>query len=264
MASLISLFVVLSLSLLIVRIATTALTITGVSRELARFQARSAFTGVGFTTSEAEAMMSHPARRRIVMALMLLGNAGVVTAVSSLLLSFVDVEGAQALKRLLWVVGGVAALWAFAMNDWAEERMHRAVRWIIERSARVDVVDYVNLLRVSKDYSVREMKVEKGDWMAGRSLRDLALSNEGVIVLGIVREGEDDYLGAPTPETKLYEGDTVIMYGRDESLQDLDDRRAGSEGEAAHTRGVERHDRETAKQADRDSERERSRTTASN
>jgi len=40
----------LLLSLLITRIATIALSVTGLSRETARFQARSAFTGVGFTT----------------------------------------------------------------------------------------------------------------------------------------------------------------------------------------------------------------------
>lgn len=47
-----SLLVVLVLSLLVTRIATVALTHTGLSREVARFQARSAFSGVGFTTSE--------------------------------------------------------------------------------------------------------------------------------------------------------------------------------------------------------------------
>ena len=35
---------------------------TGTSSELARFQARSAFTGVGFTTSEAESVVLHPVR----------------------------------------------------------------------------------------------------------------------------------------------------------------------------------------------------------
>lgn len=49
-----SLLVVVTRSILVTRIATLALTHTGLSREAASFQARSAFTGVGFTTSEAE------------------------------------------------------------------------------------------------------------------------------------------------------------------------------------------------------------------
>ena len=43
---------VLFISVLAVRVATTALTLTGISRDLAQFQALSAFTGSGFTTAE--------------------------------------------------------------------------------------------------------------------------------------------------------------------------------------------------------------------
>ena len=54
---------VLSLSLFVTQLATIALTYTGLSLEAARFQARSAFTGTGFTTSEAENVVDHPVRR---------------------------------------------------------------------------------------------------------------------------------------------------------------------------------------------------------
>ena len=84
MVAIISLLTVLVLSLLVVRVATVALTLTGLSKQLARFQARSAFTGSGFTTTESEKVVHHPVRRRIIMLLMLLGNAGIVTAMSSL------------------------------------------------------------------------------------------------------------------------------------------------------------------------------------
>jgi len=47
-----------------------------VSRQAADVQARSALTGTGFTTSEAEPVVNHAARRRIVLQLMLLGSIG--------------------------------------------------------------------------------------------------------------------------------------------------------------------------------------------
>lgn len=78
MLPIISLLIVISLSILLTRIATVALTLTGLSREAARFQARSALTGTGFTTAEAEKAVGHPVRRRIILFLMLLGNAGIV------------------------------------------------------------------------------------------------------------------------------------------------------------------------------------------
>src|SRR2546423_8808168 len=84
----VSVIVVVLVSLLVARVGTVALTLTGMSREAAKFQARSAFFGVGFTTNEAEAVVAHPARRRIIMWLILLGNAGVITVVGTLLISF--------------------------------------------------------------------------------------------------------------------------------------------------------------------------------
>ncbi|MDK1031820.1 MAG: potassium transporter TrkA, partial [Planctomycetia bacterium] len=66
-----SLLVIIALSLVIVRVATVALTLTGLSDDLARFQAYSAFTGVGFTTSESEHVARGRVRRRIICPVML-------------------------------------------------------------------------------------------------------------------------------------------------------------------------------------------------
>ena len=87
MTAVITLLTVLTLSVIVTRIATVALLHTGLSREAAQFQARSAFTGVGFTTTEAESVVNHPVRRRVVMLLMLVGNAGIVSVIASLLLT---------------------------------------------------------------------------------------------------------------------------------------------------------------------------------
>ena len=66
MYALISLLIVIVVSIIIVRIGAVALEMTGLSRELATFQAQSAFSGVGFTTSESEHVVSHPVRRKII------------------------------------------------------------------------------------------------------------------------------------------------------------------------------------------------------
>lgn len=70
----------LFLSLIIVRVATEALILTGLARQAARFQPRSACTGTGFTTAEAEQVVSHPVRRQIISTLMFLRGVGVITA----------------------------------------------------------------------------------------------------------------------------------------------------------------------------------------
>ena len=110
MIALASVLLVALVSLLITRIATMALTLTGLSREVARFQARSALSGVGFTTSEAESVVTHPIRRRIVLVLMLAGSAGIVTVMATLLLSFVNADREQAFLRLAVLAGGLAGI----------------------------------------------------------------------------------------------------------------------------------------------------------
>jgi len=103
---------VLALSILITDLATSALILTGLSHESARFQARSAFTGTGFTTKESEKIVNHPVRRRIVAWLMVARSAGLVTIIISLILSFA-VSGTyqERLWRLIYLVAGVALLW---------------------------------------------------------------------------------------------------------------------------------------------------------
>ncbi|WP_336343450.1 hypothetical protein [Halalkalicoccus ordinarius] len=80
MYALISLILIIALSMLIVRVGTVALVMTGLSREVASMQALSAYSGAGFTTEEAEETVAYPARRRVVKNLMRLGNVGLVTS----------------------------------------------------------------------------------------------------------------------------------------------------------------------------------------
>jgi Trk-type K+ transport system membrane component len=88
-----SIFVLLSLSVLVMRVASVALRLTGLSDDVARFQALSAFTGTGFTTREAESIVNYPVRRRIVSSLMIVGNLGLVTVLATLVVSLVKTEG---------------------------------------------------------------------------------------------------------------------------------------------------------------------------
>ena len=102
-----SLFAIVTIGVLVSRLGALAFVATCVPTEVARFQARSALTGVGFTTSESESLVSHPVRRRILMLLMLAGNAGLITVV----LSFTRAaDTADALRRLLIMIVGATLI----------------------------------------------------------------------------------------------------------------------------------------------------------
>ena len=232
---------VLAMSLVVVRFATVALILTGTSRDLAQFQALSAFTRCGFSTRESEDIVNHPVRRQIIMLLMLLGNAGVVIAIASVLSLFVgtEEESVNFWLRLFVLLAGTAVLWIVASSALVERIMRQSHVWALKRWTHLDVRDYTGLLRVATDYTVSELRVRHGDWLEGRSLAELELPREGIIVLGIERDA-GSYVGTPRGDTTVATGDSLILYGRQDSLLDLDTRRAGMLGNMHHVMAVTR------------------------
>jgi hypothetical protein len=255
----VALLTVLGLSLVVTRLATEALVLTGLSRDAARFQARSAFTGTGFTTQEAEKVVEHPVRRRIIMLLMIVRSAGLLTIVLSLILSFVDTSGeSNRVFRLLWIVGGVAILGLLAKSTLVERWLSRVMQWALQRWTDLDTRDYAGLLKLSGEYSIMEVKVRENDWLAGKDLCSCRLAQEGVIVLGIYRN-DGSYVGAPKADTKIYAGDRLLFYGRARGLRELDRRRADTSGDEAHEQAVREQERhlEDQERQERDYSRKR-------
>ena len=240
-AGVLSLLVALTLSLLITRVAAMALTFTGMSREAAKFQARSAFTGVGYTTKEAENTVNHPVRWQIIMLLMLLGNIGVATVVATIMVSFSSATGAswQQSATIFAMLGvGLVMLWMASTSRWVEKRLNRIIAWALKRFTDLDVRDYVSLLELSSGYAVSEMLVEPGDWLVDKPLSELRLSDEGILVLGI-RPVEGKFHGTPRGDDTIKATDTLIVYGDLDDIEKLDRRRAGRRGDREHSRSVE-------------------------
>lgn len=233
-----SLLVVLYLALLITRIATVALRTTGLSHAAAQFQARSAISGVGFTTAESEDIVNHPVRRRVVLALMLLSSAGVVSALGSLLLGFARTSGyAQPALRFGALVAGLLVLWVVASSRWVDRHLSALIEWGLARWTDLDTRDYTRLLHIQDDYSIGEIGIDEGEWLEGRLVGDLLLAQEGVVVLGL-RRRDGTYIGAPTQTMPMSAGDEVVLYGRSTALEELERRRAGPSGDSAHDRAV--------------------------
>ncbi len=226
-----SLFIIIVISLLVTRVATVMLTLTGLSQEVSQFQARSAFTGVGFTTSESDAVMNHPVRRRIIMTLVLFGNAGIVTALGSVLLSFSTVDDTtDGLLRIGLIAAGLGVLWLVLRTRIANRLLSRLIERALRRFTDLDTRDFVGLLRLSNDWVVAELEVRDGDWLCDVALGELDLVEEGVVVLGIDRS-DGHWVGAPSGTSALHGGDLVVLYGTQDAIDRLDQRHRGRDGE---------------------------------
>jgi K+/H+ antiporter YhaU regulatory subunit KhtT len=234
------LLVAVLLTMIVNRIATVALTLTGMSKEMARFQARSAFSTSGFTTAEAESIVNHPVRRRIVFTLMFLGNAGFIVVIATLAASFSasEEEGVYSLPiRFGILAAGLFLLWMFSSSKWVDDKLFRVIGWALAKWSRVEVHDFVNLLQLGEAYSVTEILVESQDWLVGKRLEQLRLSDVGVNVLGIHR-ADGDFVGSPVGITYIRGEDKIIVYGSRASIIALDSSRSSEEGEVEHRKRV--------------------------
>ncbi len=242
MVPLITLLLVVLFSIIVVRIGTVALKMTGLSRDVAAFQAQSAFSGVGFTTSESEYVVSHPVRRRIIRILMLLGSAGFTSAMATLVLTFINTTQEEMIHRGILLFIGLAALWFFARSRLVDKWLSLVIEKALERFTNIKLYDYEQLLGLSRGYSIATFKVKPDSWLANKRLGDLGLHDEGVIILGVYRvvDGREVYYGAPRGDFIILPGDTVVCYGPEDTLRELSQRIRGPKGDEMHREAVQR------------------------
>jgi hypothetical protein len=235
--ALIALLILVTLFSITSRVSSVALEATGMARDSARFQARSALMGVGYTTAEAEDVTSHPARRQIVLFLMTFGNAGIVTGIAGLLLTFIDTGATQTLRRSAILIAGILLILLAVHTRFLDRIIQRATRFVIRRFTTLDVRDYAALLSLESDYAITELHARAGDWIVGRPLSQLELTKEGVLVLSVHR-ADGEFIGAPRGDAVFQDDDLIVAYGRSEVLKDLAIRPAAT-GDAVHARRSE-------------------------
>jgi len=212
---------VLAVSFLVTRVATRLFMLTGLSQETARFQARSIITGTGFTTDEAAHIVDHPVRRRIALTLMLVGNAGLVTAVSTFILSFMSTGTAtEALQRGVVFAAGIGVLAFLAFSQWIDRYLTRLIEAILTRVTSIQVRDMYTLLNLGDGYTVSRVEVAPASWLAGDTLRSLHLPTQGLLVLTIEHpDGTVDY--APGANDCVPAGGRLTVYGPQDRIVDF-------------------------------------------
>lgn len=221
MGSFLALVIIVLVALLVVKIGSSALELTGMSKAVARFQAASAFFGVGFTTSEAEQVVSHPVRRKIILHLIVAGNIGLTSALATLMVTFMGSEERGLGMTFAWlgVIGlGVLVLGVFFKLKVVREPLDRFMRASLERAGMNRVIDYDYLLNLQDGFCVFDGEVHAEHPWVGKELREVRPADAGVIVLGIYRD-EGDFVGAPKKDTRVEKGDVLMVYGRDEDVR---------------------------------------------
>lgn len=210
------------ISVVVVKIGTTALRMTGMEEHAASFQSLSAFTGTGFTTREAEQVVRSPTRRRVVRVLMILGNAGLATVIASAIATFGGSTSASGLLLRVAALAAVGALiyrlaMARRVNTWLSEWIERR----LQQHTDLDHIDFEEILRLDRHRGVASVEVHTGNPVVGQALRDLGLTHNKVLVLAVERQRK--LLEGVGAETKLESGDRLFCYGDPDVMKQLAD-----------------------------------------
>jgi len=217
MIAALTLFVVLTLFVLVIHTGAVALHLTGLPEEAARFQARSAFTGTGFTTSESEAIVNHPVRRRIVSLLMTIGSLGFVSVLATVVVSLVGSSGSEGalMRQLLWLAAVLLALWFVALNPFADRVMCGVIGRLLARTEGFGGRKPARLLQLPAGHGVTQILVHPQSGLAGQQLRELV--SNGVVILGLQRE-DGSYIDLPGDGEEIRPADEIFVYGPEHLL----------------------------------------------
>ena len=241
MIAILILLLVVATSVLIVHIGTVALTMTGISRQVASFQALSAFTGAGFTTGESDEVINTAARRRIISLLIRIGSVGLATFIGTLALSFLGTETTEPnwLRRTLLLLIGVSLLYLVARSQRLDDWITPLIKRQLAKQRDLALYDYDSLLHLrGGEYKVIEIQCPSGTWLVSRPLGELRVLDEGIVVLGVQRSG-GDYVGNPPPSVQIRAGDRVVLYGLRNRVDEIVQRQASDHD--AHREGLAEH-----------------------
>ena len=213
------LLVAILISFIVVSVGGLALQLTGIESEVARFQALSAFSGTGFTTTEAERIVQHRTRRRIVTILIILGNAGLVTIIATMVATFTQVTGyGWFFARLGIIIISILVLYRLVIGSRFGNRFLQLVRKPLIKRILRDAPTAEEIFHAGKGWGVSLITIKEESKKAGLSLSEL-VGEEDLIILTL--EAADDFISRPGVGEKINVGDRLLVYGRSQSIKRL-------------------------------------------
>lgn len=217
MAAALTIAVLMALSVMLVRVASVVMRLTGLPDNVARFQCMSALTGTGFTTHESEMIVNYPIRRRVLVVLMVLGNLGLVSVGATVIVAVVDSgadggAGAGAIAgQVAMLVGAVAVILVMSTSRTLDRLMCGAAEALLRRTTELGARRFRRVLQLDDGYSIVE-HVWRGEAAVARAA--VAPEKYPLTVLA-VRSGAARDTSQFSEVATVAPGDVLICYGSD-------------------------------------------------
>jgi len=209
---------VILLSMLFVRAGAIALVLTGMHYEQAKFQALSAFTATGFTTHEAEKVVNHPTRRKIISTLMIGGYAGIAAVTVSGTSSLVSTAAENIPRNALVLLAGLVLIYLLARHIGLMQRWEKVVERLLYRSPLFEFEPVDEMLHLAEGYGLVKIEVTTESPLSGQSIMQIGADHLDALILGIERG--QTWITARQMHEPLQRGDQLVIYGNLELLKE--------------------------------------------
>ena len=207
---------ILILLLLINEIATVMLSFTGMDREMAKFQALSALTGTGFTTSESESILENRQRRRIIATLMIIGKAGVILLIAGVFHRY----GSDFFSlKILFLLIVIYFIFRFISNKKVSFEIGKWVEGYFVKGGWVKKRNLEEILHLEKGYGIVELHVSAQSLFVNQPIKSTGLRDQEILILSIEEHGKVHPL--PPADTIIHENDVLTCYARLDYLRKM-------------------------------------------
>ncbi len=219
MGGVILIIIVVFINVMIRKIATVALRLTGLDEKTASFQSLSALTGTGFTTKEAELAINHPMRRQVISFLMIIGNAGTVVVIGGLVFSFLNMTSSWAVFRFVILMIGLYLIFKIATHNRLARILSKKIEEKLRERYKLQKKGIDRILDLGEDFGVAEVTLHEGSSSVDKTITSSDLKKNKILVLAIERD--KNKILTPRGNHKLHAGDNLICYGNFRKMKEI-------------------------------------------
>ena len=202
--------------MLVIEISVIAFTLTGLEKEVARYQAISMLTGTGFTTDESQLIIDHPVRRRISMFLILFGAfslAVIISAITNILSD--DLR----LKELMIISSVLLVIFIIGKTPITKKVFQHRFQYEMKKNLDISELPIKEALFLNEDDVVTDIVIEENSRLDGEKVMDVFEHGHDANLL-FIKRGEVNIREELTEEI-IQAGDKLYIYGNRDVIEKL-------------------------------------------
>lgn len=199
----------------IIEINTILFSVTGIKRQVARFQVISLMTGTGFTTGESEVILGHPFRRRLGIFLILFGAfsfAVIISSLSNILSNDVLTP------KVLYIEAGLIFLFFLLKLPFFQKVLSDKFKEKSEETFEIDELPVSQILLTDEADCLLEIKIDEKSSYIRKSVNECIHKEEDILVLFLMR-GELR-IRNKLNDCKIQAGDRLLVCGNKQVIEE--------------------------------------------